>query len=146
MDQLKLQVTEQLKIYCVAITHGDHRYSPTFMLSHSLEGIQRAVIEKFKGQNIALDIICVSPFTSILKGVDMGHVDKEKDMDPEVTTLGGFMGKLRMPPETAEQSKEKFINGLRLVADRFVDEMDRKTLLSILKKVENTVKVEKNTS
>lgn len=128
MEKLKLGQENELVIYCFSLrprsTFDAHKVPPEakFFLGYDLEGVNEEVAKRYPG--IAVDIIMHShvPFKNMLDKVELPPAE------PFESPIKAF---------TPEYNRMQFMNGLRLVMDRYVElPADRETLNDILDRVD----------
>lgn len=127
MEKLKLEQENGLRIYCFSLKPQsvfDAARIPTdakFFLGYDLEGVHEEVEKRFGATGLDIVMHCDIPFKEMLDKVEL----------PVQQAV------LPMPARTPEYNRMQFMNGLRLVMDRYVESPDdRETLGAILDRVD----------
>lgn len=137
LERLKLNTKKELKLFCVSVHVADamrlfasaelitQMSKPRFILGYSIDDVRNAVTDKFPASSVSFEIIGEIKMSDVLNNIS------EDDLFGE---LGAKFGKPApvIAVRTPETNRQQFLQNLRLLADRFVGEDDKKTLIEII--------------
>jgi len=125
MEGLSLKTEQDLRIYCLT-AHPDSEPGPhqgRFMFAYNLEEVQNAIIGKYAGRNVVIEVHGSVAAVSIMSQIaEKFPVKKDEEQVFKI-------------PETPAMKRESFMHGLMLAADRFVEKEDSIVLKEIIKKI-----------